>query len=66
MENDVIRLETKIAYQDNTIFELDKIVQKQQNDIDLLKKEILLLNQKLDMANSGVKDLNDEQPPPHY
>ena len=68
MENDIIRLETKIAYQDNTISELDKIIQKQQNDIDLLKKEIVLLNNKFDMANGGatIKPFTEEERPPHY
>ena len=65
--DDLIRLETKIAYQDNMIHELNNVVIEQQKKIDLLVKEIFHINEKLlYIKDNNIKDLSEEEPPPHY
>ena len=68
MDEKIIAIETKVAYQDKTIMELNEIVIAQQNELSLIKKELVLLNQKIEAmgAGAGVKPLNEEEPPPHY
>ena len=67
MSDRIAELESQIAFQDNTIQELNDIVTRQQKQLDDLSAAVkLLLNQ--------VKQLNDvvgapegeEPPPPHY
>lgn len=67
MQDDILRLEEKIAYQDHTISELNKVIIKQHEEIDLMKKELVLLNNKVRaLTESHIKDLSEEEPPPHY
>jgi len=67
MSDRIAELESQIAFQDNTIQELNDIVTRQQKQLEDLSAAVkLLLNQ--------VKQLNDvvgapegeEPPPPHY
>ena len=67
MDDDIIRLEEKIAYQDHIISELNSVIVKQQSDLDLMKKELSLINNKMkSLFASHIKDIKDEEPPPHY
>ena len=64
---DIIRLEEKIAHQDMTLSELNRIVIDQQKKIDLLIKEVISINEKMkSIQGNGIKDLAEETPPPHY
>jgi len=67
MENKIIDLESKLAFQDETINELNEVITDQQNQLDQLREEIRLLG--LRIANvaeaSNVSD-EKEPPPPHY
>lgn len=60
-------LEMRIAYMDDTIDTLNDIVCKQQNQIDLLTKQLKRCNQQLEaMAPLLMENPDDEPPPPHY
>lgn len=60
-------LETKVAFQEMTIEELNQMVVNLQADINKLKEQLTLLSQKL-QANqtSNIASLSEETPPPHY
>ncbi|MCX8581687.1 SlyX family protein [Gilliamella sp. B3482] len=60
-------LETKVAFQEMTIEELNQMVVNLQSDISKLKEQLTLLSQKL-QANqtSNIASLSEETPPPHY
>jgi SlyX protein len=66
-ESRVIEIEIKVAYQEDLIQELNKIVSQQQQQIDRLEATCKLLNERikslLDIA--GGEETID-QPPPHY
>ena len=64
----LLELETKVAYQDShieqlndTITELNRLVAKQTEQIRLLAERVKSMPQ-----GQQVADLADETPPPHY
>jgi len=66
MEDRIVNLETKSAYQEHLIQELNEVIITQQNQIDALTKS---LNQIRDyMQNNTGQQSSPEQeaPPPHY
>ena len=58
-------LETRIAYQDQTIEELNTTITAQWRQIDLLTRKLDTVDQQV---RSGVQiaDPSTEPPPPHY
>ncbi|MCW8901526.1 MAG: SlyX family protein [Gammaproteobacteria bacterium] len=67
MENKIIDLESKLAFQDQAIHELNEVITDQQQQLDRLREEIRLLNLRIASVaeNSGVSE-EKEPPPPHY
>ncbi len=60
-------LETRIAYQDETIEELNQAVTRQWAEIDRLKREVEKLSERLATAEQSLgADPAEEAPPPHY
>ena len=67
MESRIIELETKLAYQEHTLEELNQIVIKQQNEILTLTLGLQKLNEQLkQVAPSNLASIDQEAPPPHY
>jgi len=67
MQNRMIELETRIAYQDHTIGELNEVVTNQQQQIDQLEKAVEQLRRHLKQSSSsGLARPEEESPPPHY
>jgi len=67
MEEKIIELETKLAYQEHTLEELNKIVIKQQDEILILTLGLQKLNEQLtQVAPSNLANIEQEAPPPHY
>jgi SlyX protein len=67
MEERLIEMETKLAFQDNTIEELSDVVYKQQLQIDQLKKELTGVQEKLRVIEPSLAGAKEEEPlPPHY
>ncbi|MCP3922137.1 MAG: SlyX family protein [Desulfobacterales bacterium] len=65
MEDRIMDLETKMAYQDTTIKELSDVIYEQQKTIDTLNEKIdLLLDRYRDISKS-IGEVRDEKPP-HY
>jgi SlyX protein len=58
-------LETRIAYQDQTIEELNATITAQWSVIDALSRKVNLLDEQA-RAVSNIADPRTEPPPPHY
>ncbi len=67
MSDDLIELQTQLAFQEKTIADLNEVMTAQQKQIDLLRLEIKLLKEKLgvleDRIDSGPPQ---NEKPPHY
>ena len=67
MENKIIDLESKLAFQDQTINELNEVITDQQQQLDQLREEIRLLNIRIaSVAEASNVSNEKEPPPPHY
>jgi len=67
MDNRLIELETRLAFQDNTLQELNAVVVRQQRDIDALTRELEMLKAQFKtLAPDLVGSRAEEAPPPHY
>jgi len=67
MENKIIELQSKLAFQDETISELNEVITDQQNQLDQLREEIRLLGLRIaSVAESSSTSEEKEPPPPHY
>ena len=60
-------LEIKIAYQEQTIAQLNEVILEQQSRLDDLESICRLLRDKLQsVGESGGGDPGAHEPPPHY
>ncbi len=67
MENKIIELESKLAFQDETINELNDVITDQQQQLDSLREEIRLVNLRIaSVAQASASAEEKEPPPPHY
>jgi SlyX protein len=67
MENRFIELETRLAFQDNSLQELNAVVVRQQREISALTRELETLKAQLKtLAPDLVASRAEETPPPHY
>jgi len=67
MDQRLIELESRIAFQDDTIQKLNDVLVTQQNQIDKLIIELESLNQQVrSLSPDLVADPGQETPPPHY
>lgn len=58
-------LETRIAFQDHTIEELNQAITEQWKVIDLLTKKLAMMEEQV-RTGSYIADPATEKPPPHY
>ena len=67
MENKIIELQSKLAFQDETINDLNEVITDQQNQLDQLREDVRLLNLRIASVAEASNVLDDkEPPPPHY
>ena len=66
MEDRIIDLETKSAYQEHLIQELNEVIISQQKQIDRLEKSLLHLKAFLRNQDGQPSEPEKEAPPPHY
>lgn len=69
LQEQLIELQTRVSYQDDTLAQLDDVIAEQDRMIQMLQKQMIALVKKHDemdysMENSGGKP-SDERPP-HY
>ena len=58
-------LETRLAFQDETIETLNRTITEQWKQIDALTRQLAVLNERLQEAERHAPGAGDE-PPPHY
>lgn len=67
LEERLTEIESRVAFQDDTIQQLNDVIVRQQQDIEQLTEELQLLKQQMQaLAPSLVVDQAQETPPPHY
>ena len=67
IEELLIQLESKIAFQDATIEELNQVVTQQQIEISRFKEALKIVTERLKSSHSSMLARpEDETPPPHY
>ena len=63
----IIELEIKAAYQEDLLHELNKIIGKQQQQINRLESTCRLLNERIkSLSTEGGSSENVDEVPPHY
>ncbi|PHR48538.1 SlyX family protein [Cycloclasticus sp.] len=68
MDERITELEIKVAYQEDTIQQLDRVLCQQQDQIDSLKKQIKELTNCSQDTSTDTKSLFSalDEVPPHY
>ena len=67
MDERLVELEVRVAFQDQNFQELNEVVTRQQTQIDRLVKQLaMLMSQLSGLAPSLVMPQEEEKPPPHY
>ena len=67
MENRLIELETRLAFQEDALQALNTVVVRQQREIAEFTRQIETLKTQLRaVATASEADRTDETPPPHY
>lgn len=69
MDESIIALQTRLLHQEEDILNLSKELYIQQKELVKLKQQFTALAkrfQSLVHEESGVRDMKDETPPPHY
>jgi SlyX protein len=67
MEDRLVELETRVAFQDHTLQELNAVIVRQQQEIDRLRLEFEALKAQFkSLAPALIASRAEETPPPHY
>ena len=66
IEQRLIDLEIKASFSEDMVDQLNQVIVRQQQQIDLLLREISQLRQQIPEAGNGVAGRSSEDLPPHY
>ncbi len=67
MNDDIVDLQTRLAFQDGLLEELNQVVTDQQKQIDRLELMLTTFRAQLEsMQHTQMMQQSDEPPPPHY
>ena len=67
MHDEIVDLQTRLAFQDGLLEELNQIITGQQKQIDRLETAVNALKAQLEsLQHTQLMQLGDEPPPPHY
>ncbi len=61
MEERIMDLEVKVAFQEGTIAELDEVIRTLRDEVDALRREVRELQEQQLAAPA-----DESEPPPHY
>ena len=66
-QDQIVELQTKVAFLEQTIDELNEILTQQQAQISLMERAMKHLNTQIEqLAGPNIKAADEESPPPHY
>ncbi|MFZ3204506.1 MAG: SlyX family protein [Pseudomonas sp.] len=65
-EQRITDLESRLAFQDDTIQALNDVLVAQQRELDRLQLQIAALARRQDELGGQLDSAEDEAPPPHY
>lgn len=67
VEQRLMELETRVAFQDDALLTMSDEIARQQRDIERLQLQLAALARRQeDLAGQVGEPLGDEPPPPHY
>ena len=66
LQERVMDLESRLAFQDDTIQALNDVLVSQQNAVDRLQLQIAALLKRQEEMGGQFESFEDEAPPPHY
>ena len=66
LEQRIADLETRLAFQDDTIQTLNDVLVAQQSSIERLQAQLGMLARRQEDMQSRIGGEEDEAPPPHY
>ncbi|WP_407296437.1 SlyX family protein [Stutzerimonas zhaodongensis] len=66
LEQRIAELESRLAFQDDTIQTLNDVLIAQQRTVDKLQAQLGLLARRQEEMQSRIGGDEDEAPPPHY
>ena len=67
MQKRITELETRLAFQEDTLQTLNEIVTRQQLEIDSLIQQVSNLREQMrNLVPSLIANASEETPPPHY
>ena len=66
LEARVMDLESRLAFQDDTIQALNDVLVMQQNAVDRLQMQMAALLKRQEEMGGQVESFEEEAPPPHY
>lgn len=67
MTDDIVELQTRLAFQDGLLEELNNVVTSQQQQIDRLENTVKALKSQMEsMQQTQLVQQGNEPPPPHY
>ena len=66
LENRVTELESRLAFQDDTITALNDVLVAQQRVVDRLQLQMAALLKRQEEMGGQFEAFEDEAPPPHY
>jgi SlyX protein len=66
LEDRITELEIKLSFADDLLEQLNATVVRQQQQIDLLQRELLALRQQWRDGSAGLAASGGHEPPPHY
>jgi|TARA_B100001059_G_scaffold229147_1_gene261291 SlyX protein len=66
-DNRFIDIETKLSYQESLLDQLNSIIIKQQAELDMLKRSLKNLQERISVLNEiSSETINADERPPHY
>ena len=66
-DDHLIDIETKLSYQENLLDQLNSIIIKQQEELDVLKRALLTIQERVNSLNESSAENGDlGERPPHY
>ncbi|MDT8398534.1 MAG: SlyX family protein [Pseudomonadales bacterium] len=66
LSEELIELQTQVAFQEQAITELGDVLTLQQQQIDLLRTEVQRLRESCEEGRDGNENSQEDERPPHY